>query len=45
MKTITLSFFVALTFLLDVANAQGITVFNYDGTTSAFSFWFDSFIL
>lgn len=33
MKKITLLLFVALTGMLNVANAQDITVFNFDGTT------------
>jgi len=37
MKKITLLLFMALTFMLNVANAQDITVFNFDGITPVFT--------
>lgn len=44
MKKITLLLFLALTGMLNVANAQDITVFNFDGTTPVFDSWSDSFV-
>lgn len=43
MKKITL-LFLALTAMFNVANAQDITVFDFDGTTPVFSSWSDSFV-
>jgi hypothetical protein len=36
--------FLTLTAMLNVANAQDITVFDFDGTTPTFSSWSDSFV-
>ncbi|HEX9602074.1 MAG TPA: hypothetical protein VF985_11340 [Mariniflexile sp.] len=42
MKKITL-LFLGIIGMLNLANAQDITVFDFDGTTPTFSSWSDSF--
>ena len=43
MKKITLLLFMALTCMLNVANAQDLTVFDFDGTTPVFNFTTSTF--